>query len=138
GFAVIDDTYNSNPKALTEMIRFCGKLKDFSRKIIVAGEMLELGPEGPQLHRECGQEAARAGAALIIGVQGMGQEIVNGARESGVPEERLKFFAKAADAGEFLNGILRRGDVVLMKGSRGVKLEQALSALRSKFSGAEP
>ena len=54
GFVVIDDSYNSNPKALTEMIRFTGKLQGFQRKIIVAGEMLELGPEGPELHRACG------------------------------------------------------------------------------------
>ena len=46
GFAVIDDSYNSNPKALTEMIRFLGKLQGYKRKIVVAGEMLELGAEG--------------------------------------------------------------------------------------------
>src|SRR4029453_3603427 len=60
GFAVIDDSYNSNPKALSEMIRFVSRLQGFQRKILVAGEMLELGPEGPELHRECGRDAARA------------------------------------------------------------------------------
>ena len=54
GFAVIDDSYNSNPKALTEMIRFLGKLQGYKRKIVVAGEMLELGPDSGELHRSCG------------------------------------------------------------------------------------
>src|SRR5438477_9399745 len=61
GFVAIDDSYNSNPRALSEMIRFLGKLKGYERKILVAGEMLELGPDGAELHRSCGREAARAG-----------------------------------------------------------------------------
>src|SRR5436190_1422841 len=55
GFAVVDDSYNSNPKALTEMIRFLGRLQGYSRKIVVAGEMLELGHESGELHRGCGR-----------------------------------------------------------------------------------
>src|SRR6266699_1748911 len=61
GFSVIDDTYNSNPKALSEMIRFIGRLQGWQRKIVAAGEMLELGSEGAELHRACGREAAKAG-----------------------------------------------------------------------------
>src|SRR4029434_3928901 len=58
GFDVIDDSYNSNPKALTEMIRFVGQLNGYERKIVVAGEMLELGPSASELHYSCGREAA--------------------------------------------------------------------------------
>src|SRR5499427_10748634 len=76
GFAVIDDSYNSNPRALSEMIRFMGKLQGYQRKILVAGEMLELGPEGPEMHRNCGREAARAGLEMIVGVQGQAKEIL--------------------------------------------------------------
>src|SRR5262245_8003827 len=79
GFAVIDDSYNSNPRALSEMVRFLGRLQGHQRKILVAGEMLELGPEGAELHRNCGREAARAGFSLIIGVQGVAREILDGA-----------------------------------------------------------
>jgi UDP-N-acetylmuramoyl-tripeptide--D-alanyl-D-alanine ligase len=75
GFAVIDDSYNSNPRALSELIRFIGRLQGYQRKILVAGEMLELGPEGPELHRNCGREAARAGLELIVAVQGQAKEI---------------------------------------------------------------
>jgi UDP-N-acetylmuramoyl-tripeptide--D-alanyl-D-alanine ligase len=137
GFVVIDDSYNSNPKALTEMIRFVGKLEGYKRKIIVAGEMLELGPSAAELHRACGREAALSGAALIVGVQGEARSVLEGAKEAGVEDERLKFASDSREAGELLAGTVRRGDVVLIKGSRAVKLEQVLSALRQTFSSVE-
>jgi UDP-N-acetylmuramoyl-tripeptide--D-alanyl-D-alanine ligase len=138
GFSVIDDTYNSNPKALTEMIRFLGRLEDVPRKIVVAGEMLELGPEGGELHRACGREAARIGASMIIAVQGTAREVLEGAREGGMDAARLQFVPDAVQAGELLARTVQKGDVILMKGSRGVKLEQALNTLRAAFSSMEP
>jgi len=138
GFAVIDDSYNSNPKALTEMIRFLGRLQEYSRKIIVAGEMLELGPESGELHRACGKEAAKIDAAQIVGVQGEARSLLDGAREAGVQEDRLQFVPDAVQAAEFLARTVKSGDVVLIKGSRGVKLEQALNLLRATFSSMEP
>jgi UDP-N-acetylmuramoyl-tripeptide--D-alanyl-D-alanine ligase len=138
GFSVIDDSYNSNPRALTEMIRFIGNLHGFSRKVIVAGEMLELGAQAAELHQDCGREATSAGAGLVIGVQGMAQEFLEGARSSGLAADRLKFFADSAEAGGFLARMVKPGDVILIKGSRGVKLEQVLNALRAKFETQEP
>lgn len=138
GFAAVDDSYNSNPKALAEMIRFIGKVQGFTRKIIVAGEMLELGVESADLHRACGKEAARAGASLIVGVQGMADEILNGARAAGVSDDRLKFVPDSVQAGEFLARTVTAGDLILIKGSRGVKLEQALNTLRAAFTSLEP
>jgi UDP-N-acetylmuramoyl-tripeptide--D-alanyl-D-alanine ligase len=137
GFDVIDDSYNSNPRALTEMIRFIGHLQGYKRKIVVAGEMLELGPSAAELHRSCGKEAAAAGVSLIVGVQGEAQSLLDGAREAGVAEERLRFAVNAEEAGKVLEREVRRGDVVLIKGSRGVKLELALNSLRLTFSSVE-
>jgi UDP-N-acetylmuramoyl-tripeptide--D-alanyl-D-alanine ligase len=138
GFAVIDDSYNSNPRALSELIRFIGRLQGYQRKILVAGEMLELGPEGPELHRNCGREAARAGLELIVAVQGQAKEILEGALEAGMDRSRLKFVRDALQTGDLLARTLKKGDVVLIKGSRGVKLEQALNTLRASFSSMEP
>ena len=138
GFAVIDDSYNSNPRALSEMIRFMGKLQGFQRKILVAGEMLELGPEGSEMHRNCGREAAKAGFETIIAVQGQAAEILEGAFEAGMNRSRLKFGRDAVETGDILARTVRKGDVVLIKGSRGVKLEQALNTLRAEFSSMEP
>ena len=78
-----------------------------------------------------------AGAALIVGVQGEARSVLEGAREAGVDESRLRFAADAEEAGEILASTVRRGDVVLVKGSRGVKLEQVLNALRLTFSSVE-
>src|SRR6266478_952183 len=138
GFAAIDDSYNSNPRALSEMIRFIGRLQGYQRKILVAGEMLELGPEGPELHRNCGREAARAGLELIVAVQGQAKEILEGALEAGMDRSRLKFMRDALQTGDLLARTLKKGDVVLLKGSRGVKIEQALNTLRAAFSSMEP
>jgi UDP-N-acetylmuramoyl-tripeptide--D-alanyl-D-alanine ligase len=138
GFAAIDDSYNSNPRALSEMIRFLARLQGHQRKILVAGEMLELGPEGPELHRNCGREAARAGLELVIAVQGQATEILEGALESGMDRSRLKFARDAVQAGDLLARTIKKGDVVLIKGSRGVKLEQTLNTLRAAFSSMEP
>ena len=138
GFVVIDDSYNSNPKALTEMIRFLGKLQDVQRRIVVAGEMLELGHESGDLHRACGREAARIDPEMLIAVQGAAREILEGARENGMDASRLKFVPDAVQAGELLARTVKKGDVILVKGSRGVKLEQALNTLRAAFSSMEP
>src|SRR5262245_40390672 len=138
GFVVIDDSYNSNPRALSEMIRFLGKLQGFQRKILVAGEMLELGPGGVELHRECGREAARAGLAMVVAVQGQAKEILEGAREAKMDLARLRFVRDAVQAGDLLARTVQKGDVVLIKGSRGVKLDQAINTLRAAFSSLEP
>ena len=138
GFVAIDDSYNSNPRALSEMIRFLARLQGYQRKILIAGEMLELGPDGPELHRGCGREAARAGLELVIAVQGQATEILEGALESGMNRTKLKFARDAVQAGDLLARTIKKGDVVLIKGSRGVKLEQTLNTLRAAFSSMEP
>jgi UDP-N-acetylmuramoyl-tripeptide--D-alanyl-D-alanine ligase len=138
GFAVIDDSYNSNPRALSEMIRFVSRLQGYQRKILVAGEMLELGPEGPELHRECGRDAARASLGMVIGVQGMAKEILEGALQAGMMRSRLSFARDTVQAGDLLARTVKKGDVVLIKGSRGVKLEQVINTLRATFSSMEP
>jgi UDP-N-acetylmuramoyl-tripeptide--D-alanyl-D-alanine ligase len=120
------------------MIRFLGKLEGFRRKIVVAGEMLELGPEAAELHRGCGREAAKAGLEMLIGVQGEAREILDGAVDAGMERSRVQFARDALQAGDILARTLQQGDVVLIKGSRGVKLEQTLNTLRAAFGSMEP
>ena len=139
GFTVVDDSYNSNPRSLIGMVRTIAEAaKEKRRRIVIAGEMLELGAEGPELHRNCGREAARAGLELIVAVQGQAKEILEGALESGVDRSRLKFVRDALQAGDLLVRTLKKGDVVLIKGSRGVKLDQAINTVRAAFSSMEP
>jgi UDP-N-acetylmuramoyl-tripeptide--D-alanyl-D-alanine ligase len=125
GATIINDCYNSNPEALKSMIASLASMAA-QRRILVAGEMLELGPESPRLHRECGEAAAARGIDLVLGVHGNAQYIVEGARQQGA----LALFVPTAEAaGEWLKAELREGDAVLLKASRGVGLERALRGI---------
>ncbi|MBI3949298.1 MAG: UDP-N-acetylmuramoyl-tripeptide--D-alanyl-D-alanine ligase [Acidobacteria bacterium] len=134
GFTVINDAYNSNPRALKEMVATLSATNSVKRRIVVAGEMLELGERGPELHRECGREMARRGVDIIVGVRGLAQEIVEGARQAAMPEKATYFCETPEAAARWLFDNLQDGDLVLVKGSRGVQLERVIGELR-RLSG---
>jgi UDP-N-acetylmuramoyl-tripeptide--D-alanyl-D-alanine ligase len=133
GFAVIDDSYNSNPRALMQMIEVLAAMPGFTRRILVAGEMLELGKDSDSLHFECGAFAAARGLDRVIGIQGAAREIVRAARESGIAEAQAHFFADSDSAAAFISGDLNKGDLVLVKGSRGVHTEKIVQSVRARF-----
>jgi UDP-N-acetylmuramoyl-tripeptide--D-alanyl-D-alanine ligase len=122
---VINDCYNSNPKALAAMVNALAEMPA-KRRIVVAGEMLELGPQGEAMHRESGQHIAEKGIDVLVGVRGLAEKMVEAAKQKGM---RAEFVANADAAGEWLARETRDGDVVLLKASRGVKLEKALEPL---------
>jgi UDP-N-acetylmuramoyl-tripeptide--D-alanyl-D-alanine ligase len=141
GFTVINDCYNSNPVALAAMVGMLTSTPATGRHILAAGEMLELGPASAELHREAGRAAAAPRTLdWIIGVPGDAENLVRGAVAAGHPSARAKFCASSADAGAFLENLIERGDVILVKGSRGVKMERIVEALDSRFARtqAEP
>src|SRR5580658_2347665 len=88
GATVINDCYNSNPKALESMVQSLAKIPA-QRRIVVAGEMLELGPAGEEMHRKAGESMAKYGVDLLIGVRGLAQAMVEGATRAGVSAEFL-------------------------------------------------
>jgi UDP-N-acetylmuramoyl-tripeptide--D-alanyl-D-alanine ligase len=137
GFVVIDDSYNSNPAALAEMIAFVASLEGFRRRILVAGEMLELGADSSGLHSECGRVAAEAAFEPIIGVSGAARELLEGARRAGAADAGLVFADTAGEAGQVLAELVRDGDVILIKGSRGVHLEEVSEVLGRSFPEAK-
>jgi len=119
---VVNDCYNSNPKALEAMVDALAAMPA-KRRIVVAGEMLELGPTGEQIHRASGQHIANAKIDVLVGVRGLAQPMVEAAKAAGL---RAEFVATPEEAGEWLAREAKDGDVVLLKASRGVKLEKAL------------
>jgi len=138
GFTAINDCYNSNPVALAAMVELLTCTPAAGRHILAAGEMLELGPASAELHREAGRAAAATGKLdWIIGVQGDAENFVRGAVEAGHPAAQAKFCASSAEAGAFLGNLIDRGDVLLVKGSRGVKMERIVEALDSRFARAQ-
>jgi UDP-N-acetylmuramoyl-tripeptide--D-alanyl-D-alanine ligase len=128
---VINDCYNSNPKALEAMVDALAAMPA-KRRIVVAGEMLELGPAGEELHRKAGQHIAEKKMDVLLGVRGLAQAMVESAKQAGA---RAEFVASPEDAGEWLAREARDGDVVLLKASRGVKLEKALEAWKAQCDG---
>ena len=132
GFTVIDDSYNSNPRSLLNMVRTMAEGgRDRKRLIVIAGEMLELGPDEVALHRESGREIAGYGINLLWGVRGLGKEIVAGAREAGLPA--LQFFDSSDAAATELMKEVKEGDLILVKGSRGVATDKIVKALKERF-----
>jgi UDP-N-acetylmuramoyl-tripeptide--D-alanyl-D-alanine ligase len=128
---VINDCYNSNPKALKAMVDALSGMKA-ARRIVVAGEMLELGPAGEALHLESGSHMGEKKIDVLIGVRGLAHALVDGAKQAGT---RAEFVATPEEAGEWLARETRDGDVVLLKASRSVKLEKALETWQAKRDG---
>jgi UDP-N-acetylmuramoyl-tripeptide--D-alanyl-D-alanine ligase len=128
---VINDCYNSNPKALNAMVDALAAMPA-TRRIVIAGEMLELGPAGEEMHRTAGEHAAGKKIDVVIGVRGLAQALVEGAGKSGA---RAEFVVTPEEAGEWLAREGRDGDVVLLKASRGVKLEKALETFKARRGG---
>jgi UDP-N-acetylmuramoyl-tripeptide--D-alanyl-D-alanine ligase len=128
---VINDCYNSNPKALEAMVDALAAMPA-KRRVVVAGEMLELGPAGEEMHRRAGEHIAAKKIDLLIGVRGLARPLVDAAKQAGV---QATFVASAEEAGEWLAHETREGDVVLLKASRGVKLEKALEAWQARRNG---
>jgi UDP-N-acetylmuramoyl-tripeptide--D-alanyl-D-alanine ligase len=125
GATIINDCYNSNPRALAAMVDTLASMKA-QRRILVVGEMLELGPTAEALHRESGRHAAEKKIDLVIGVRGMARAVAEAACGAGT---QAQFVETPEQAGEWLAQNLRPGDAVLLKASRGVKLERALEGL---------
>ena len=130
GATILNDSYNSNPEALRSMIRTLAARPADGRRILVVGEMLEQGEHGPDLHTACGLTAAEAGLDLVAGVQGNARYLAAAACSGGVAS---LYLPNAEAAGSWLIQNLRPGDVVLVKGSRGVHLERTIDALKNRF-----
>jgi UDP-N-acetylmuramoyl-tripeptide--D-alanyl-D-alanine ligase len=138
GFAVINDSYNSSPTALDAMAKLLAATPGYQRRILAAGEMLELGESGPELHRECGRAIAKLGNIdWIFGVRGNGAEFVSSAIAAGHPEDRTRFFEDSETAATFLEKFVAPGDLLLIKGSRGVRMEKILEAISARHRRAE-
>ena len=128
GANLYDDTYNSNPYALGRALELLEKAEVSGRRIAVIGDMLELGSDELQFHREAGAAIPRS-VDLVAGVGPRSKALLEGAREAGFSEDRLHHFEDAAEATTFLRGEVRPGDLVLLKASRGIGLDRVITEL---------
>ena len=132
GFTVVDDSYNSNPRSLVSMVRTIAEVGDEkTRRFVIAGEMLELGTAEQQLHHETGREIAAAGIEVLWGVRGLARDILAGAEQAGLMQTR--FFDSSEEAALAVLDEVKAGDLVLVKGSRGVATDKVVKVLRQRF-----
>ena len=133
GVTLIDDSYNSNPPALLQAARALVEAPGFTRRIVVAGEMLELGAQAEALHRECGRALAELGVEKLIGVRGLAQALIAGAQAAGLKDDEAVFVETPEAAAERLLLDCRSGDLILVKGSRGVRTEKVVQRLKPEL-----
>ena len=134
GIKFIFDCYNSNPSSMAGAIETIKEMNPSGRKILVAGDMLEMGKAGPDLHKNIGRLAAAAGVDILMGVGPLSGFILEGAQEEGIGEKSLLRFENSAAAAKALKDILKEGDLVLVKGSRGMKMEEIKRCFTTSYT----
>jgi len=135
GVTLLDDSYNSNPTAVDHAVTALS-LAGGQRRVAFLGDMLELGPRAADLHREIGEGLAGR-VDVVVGVGALARALVDGARSAGVDPNLLHVFADSAAAARAASRLVEPGDAVLVKGSRGVRMEAVVQALSSRFGARE-
>ncbi len=130
---VLDDSYNANPASMAAALQALADRPRSGVKMAALGEMLELGEAAPALHRELGREAGRLGVARLYARGPHAGDIVAGALEAGVPHARA--VEEHAEIAEAVHRAARRGDTLLVKGSRGMRMEEVTAVLRRLYGG---
>jgi UDP-N-acetylmuramate-alanine ligase len=129
GVTIVNDAYNANPASMRAALAALLRLPRAARTALVLGDMLELGDAAPAEHRALGGAAAAAGPDLLLAVGDFAGEVAAGARAAGLPGAAIETAPDANAAADLLAAWLRPGDRVLLKGSRGVRLEGAITRL---------
>jgi UDP-N-acetylmuramoyl-tripeptide--D-alanyl-D-alanine ligase len=132
GITVIDDSYNANPTATRRALDVLAA-SPASRRVAVLGEMLELGERASSLHAEVGRAVARARIDVLVAVGGPpSRAMADAAVAAGMSAANVRHFATSDEAGEAASSLVRRGDVVLVKGSRGVRTDRVVERLKAE------
>jgi UDP-N-acetylmuramyl pentapeptide synthase len=132
---ILDDTYNANPTSLRAALDTLLATREAGRRVVVLGDMLELGDLAEAAHREAGRAVAAAGASEFIGVGPLSRLAVEAAREAGLAESHHA--ATFEDTVALLLKRLAPGDVLLVKGSRGMRMERVVDALVARLGGED-
>lgn len=134
GVLLVDDSYNSSPSALRRTLEAVGRDRAHARKVAVLGEMLELGPFSEALHEECGRAAADCGLAAIVVVGGpAARRLAEAAIDGGIPDDAVRYVERSEDALGLLPWLVTAGDLVLVKGSRGIRTDLVVDRLREEW-----
>ena len=131
---IIDDTYNSSPEAALAAVKTLAKInidKEASRYAVL-GDMLEIGAYSEEGHRLVGAQVAKSGIKYLIAVGERARDFIRGAKESEMEDDFIFYFDKPEEAGKFLQNRLQAGDVLLVKGSQGARMEKIVKELMAE------
>jgi UDP-N-acetylmuramoyl-tripeptide--D-alanyl-D-alanine ligase len=129
GVHIINDCYNANPASMKAAVQLLAQWSPARERVAVLGDMLELGPQTRQMHRDVGQFLATQGLSRLIVCGALGRDIAEGARQGGMAGSQIDEVIDTTAATDHLKRIVRQGDVVLVKASRGMKMEQIVHGL---------
>jgi UDP-N-acetylmuramoyl-tripeptide--D-alanyl-D-alanine ligase len=128
---IIDDAYNASPESAFSALKTIEEVKySFAKKIFVLGDMLELGDYSNEGHYAVGKKAKEVGVDILVTIGEKSLETARGAIDAGFSREKIFSFNKVEDAFTFLNEKISERDVVLIKASRGMKLEKLIEQLK--------
>ena len=134
GVTVVDDSYNASPSALANALRLVARARGCARKVAFLGEMLELGEHTPALHEASGRLAAAAGLSLLVAIGGApARALAGAAAAAGMPEGSTRYVKTSGEAAALVTTLVRPGDLVLVKGSRGIATERVVERLTEEF-----
>ncbi len=131
GYAVLNDVYNASPASMVAALKTLDALKGYKRKIAVLGDMLELGDYAPKAHRDVGIALMEHRVRMLVTVGPLARGIAQGAKDAGFSEDAVQSYGDSSEAARGLKSQLTRGDVVLVKGSRAIKMEEIVRVLLS-------
>ena len=135
GLTIIDDSYNSNPAALSRALNVLRSETRYRRRVAVLGEMLELGEDSQMWHRESGREAAAAGLSVLIAVGGpLAEALAAGALAAGMAPEAVHHVSDSSLAADLAMLLVEPGDLVMVKGSRGVRTDVVVDRIKAEFA----
>ena len=134
GITVVDDTYNSNPVALKQVLQTLSFETGCGRRVAILGEMLELGEHAISLHESCGRAAVESGFDRIIAVGGISaQALADGAMAAGLLATSVTVLPTSQEAAQKISQIVQKKDLVLVKGSRGIRMDQIVDRLKAEL-----
>ncbi|MBU1852661.1 MAG: UDP-N-acetylmuramoyl-tripeptide--D-alanyl-D-alanine ligase, partial [Candidatus Omnitrophica bacterium] len=130
---IINDTYNSNPLSMKTAIESLRDITTKGRKILVAGDMLELGNLSGRFHHLVGRQAAESGIDLIVAVGRLAEHVAKGAQEAGMNQKKIMLCNLTKEACSRVANLLKKGDTVLVKGSRAMKMDEIVKEIETQF-----
>ncbi len=134
GIYVLDDAYNANPSSMREALLLLDAIETRGERRAVLGDMLELGPDSERFHEEVGRQVPARARLYVAGA--FAEAVERGARAAGLPADRIGRFGSVPEMAEAVAKDARPGDLVLVKGSRGMRLERVIERLAPGLSRA--